>query len=745
MVLTRNGEEVERREFGLAPDAQHMPLPLFEPGPPRQATMECQPGDTVTIDAVIRFGRSELSAYAPIIDRYGQCVYAEFPEKVHSDADLLADIAAEEEILNTMPPSADFDKYGGSLAVGWREEATGFFRVVKRDGYWWLISPEGNPCFYIGMNNVRGPSTPTTSREFLFEWLPPREFPWSAAWIDDPWGLETFEESFVFSTANLIRKYGENDWWVEASEIGHRRLRSWGFTGGGKWDMPYGFVLTPVLWTSVTPTLVGHPDFFDPAVQEVFRSELAGQIEPRRDDPRILGWSYQNEYAAIITGDEIRQILAKPANTPSKRALLDYSLDELYAGALAELAKAWELDVASRDELYAASPVPPDSDIERLRCWYADGWYGFVYATIKDIDPNHLVIAPWCVPAWWENERDWYLQARHCDVMGYDRYAMSYEDAQLARLKREIDVPTFCGEFSFPPTYGFVRGYGAYRSSWADDDADAGQRYYEWVRAAAQDPSCVGLSWFQYRDQPLTGRGPGYGPDLVYGEHYAFGAVTVTDRPKWPLVRRMREANLQAAQWRLAASDRPFLDVPADHWAVREIEAAKAAGLVHGYGDDLYQPSSPVSRDQMAVYLARALAGGDEEVPAGPDQPTFTDVAAEHWAYRHIEYAHQRDVVHGYSDGRYHPEYLLDRGQMAVFIARAVAGGETALAGYLPPETPTFPDVPAESWCYKAVEYLAARALVFGYLDGLYHPEYICSRDQIAVYVARSFGLMSPT
>jgi hypothetical protein len=32
---------------------------------------------------------------------------------------------------------------------------------------------------------------------------------------------------------------------------------------------------------------------------------------------------------------------------------------------------------------------------------------------------------------------------------------------------------------------------------------------------------------------------------------FAFGLVTETDRPTWDLVRAMREANLQAAQWRL--------------------------------------------------------------------------------------------------------------------------------------------------------------------------------------------------
>jgi hypothetical protein len=184
-----------------------------------------------------------------------------------------------------------------------------------------------------------------------------------------------------------------------------------------------------------------------------------------------------------------------------------------------------------------------------------------------------------------------------------------------------------------------------------------------------------------------------------------------------------------------------FLDVPADFWAVNEIEAAKAADLVRGYEDFTYHPEAPVSRDQMAVYLARAVAGGDDAVPPGPDQPSFPDVGVDHWAYRYVEYARSCGIVAGYPDGLYYPEALLDRGQMAVFIARAMAGGESALSSYQPPATPSFPDVPVGSWNYKHVEYTHGQGVVAGYPDGLYHPEAACTRDQMAVYMARAFGL----
>jgi uncharacterized protein (TIGR03437 family) len=69
--------------------------------------------------------------------------------------------------------------------------------------------------------------------------------------------------------------------------------------------------------------------------------------------------------------------------------------------------------------------------------------------------------------------------------------------------------------------------------------------------AAARNPWCIGVGWFQYRDEPVSGRGPGQGSDPVYGENYAFGMVDVGDRPKYDLVEQARAANLVAAQKRL--------------------------------------------------------------------------------------------------------------------------------------------------------------------------------------------------
>jgi hypothetical protein len=190
---------------------------------------------------------------------------------------------------------------------------------------------------------------------------------------------------------------------------------------------------------------------------------------------------------------------------------------------------------------------------------------------------------------------------------------------------------------------------------------------------------------------------------------------------------------------------RGFHDVPKSHWAFEAIMACVDAGIVAGYPDGRYRPDRPVTRDQMAVYIARAIAGGDMSVPAAAGDANFPDVLEDFWAYRHIQYAAASNVVAGYEDGLYHPEYEVTRDQMAVYVARALVAptGEAALADYVPADPHNFPDVPDTFWAYKHIEYCVENDVVMGYEDGLYHPYVVVTRDQMAVYIARAFDLLT--
>jgi hypothetical protein len=494
----------------------------------------------------------------PYVDKYGQKINASWPGKTTSDDDLLQDAKDESAKLKDWSgPAGEYDQYGGWLKAGWHAVGTGYFTVLRHRGVWWLITPLGNPCFYTGLDTApaqQWETTPVTGREGIFAELAPDEGEFADAWGGDAWGQDLGIKTYAFCASNLIRKYGSS-WKDKFHDISLQRLKAWGFVGQGKWGDSYlGVPTTPDLNRTGVPTLAGHPDPFDPATRTSLFNVLSSQITPHIKDPNVVAWSVGNENVEIITPQEIQNILAGEAVVPAKKAMIDYILAQVYHGNLSDIERAWGVQSTAtqpaRDDLYAASsPQISDENIEVMRRFYADSYYALVEATVKSIDPNHLYAGFWMVPGGWENQSDWWLMARHCDIVGYDNYMPTFSDAGLSELFEQVDKPVMCGEFSFPQD-DTDRGFGVFGFADAKSQEEAGRLYETYVAEAAKNPYCVGLNWFQYRDEPVTGRGPGHGSDLVYGENYAFGLVDITDKPKWTLLASVREANLKAANVR---------------------------------------------------------------------------------------------------------------------------------------------------------------------------------------------------
>jgi hypothetical protein len=554
-LRTDTGRKADARWPAQTPGT--LALRMFEPQSPKRIAWTTRSGETLTVIAKVRLTKApDIRTLAPFVDRYGQPVHSEFPGKVKSDADLKAAIADEASHTGKWVRSTRLDRFGGRTDAGWTGGKSGYFSVTKRNGYWWMLSPEGNPLFYVGLCTVDRAAwerTPVTGREYLFAELPPRDGAFEQAWAKSPWGWNDNVDYVSFYTANMVRKYGP-DWYAKTAPAIRRRLDAWGFTGVSKWS-DATLEETPniaVIYYPGVPTLAAHPDVFDPAVQAAFKETLRKQVEPRKTDPWLVGWSVGNERDEIILKSEITGILSKPSS-PAKRAIIDSCLDKTYSGDVSAAATAWKITAGSRDELYASTPAPNDADVELMRHTFADKYYGFLYETVKGLDPNHLYFGFWVVPWWWENQSDWALAAAHCDVLGYDLYSETFSTPDMDRWMREAGKPILCGEFSFPPFENGRRGLGVYSTVSTEDNRDAAGHYRRWLHDAAANPYCVGAGYFQYRDQPVTGRGPGAGANLVIGEHYAFGLVDITDRPKWDLIDSVRTANLAATATRLVS------------------------------------------------------------------------------------------------------------------------------------------------------------------------------------------------
>lgn len=115
----------------------------------------------------------------------------------------------------------------------------------------------------------------------------------------------------------------------------------------------------------------------------------------------------------------------------------------------------------------------------------------------------------------------------------------------------------------------------------------------------------------------------------------------------------------------------PFADA-ADSFARDDIALLAHLGITDGSGDGSYSPGAPVTREQMAAFLARLwrfLDAGATELSEPLDDP-FVDVPDESIAHDDILLLAHLLITSGVDESRFAPEMVVDREQMAAFLAR---------------------------------------------------------------------------
>ncbi|GMV91343.1 MAG: hydrolase [Candidatus Hydrogenedentota bacterium] len=506
------------------------------------------PGAAVAVQVrVVRtFGEAPRFREAipfPFIDRFGQFMHDTWPGKV-ADESALAQNAEQETLeLAAQPVLPGRDEYGG-WADGPQLEASGYFRTEKLDGRWWLVTPSGHLFLSMGMNCVhRGDYTFVTGREDWFSELPPSDDPQLASCYSETSGAHSMAErvggkGVVFNhyRANLIRKYGEG-WDSRWKEVAEQRLTSWGFNTLGNWCD--GQILAESSLPYVATAGVGGafrrieggggywskmPDVFDPSFEEAVKTSVPPNAKRIANDPRCIGIFVDNELAWEAIGDGT---LASPPDQPC-RATLIAMLQEKYAN-LDALNAAWETTASSWDALRAPSVPNPtsQSDLDAYIHAFATRYFTLVRDAVKQEAPNHLymgcrfALVP--LPA-----------AQACaevaDVVSFNFYRRGVgPDSTMA----QIDAPVIIGEFHFG---ALDRGMFHPGLVMSKDQEDRAASYAQYVNSVLDQPNLVGCHWFQYMDQPTTGRS-------LDGENYGIGFVSITDTPYPEMVDVAREVH----------------------------------------------------------------------------------------------------------------------------------------------------------------------------------------------------------
>jgi hypothetical protein len=183
-----------------------------------------------------------------------------------------------------------------------------------------------------------------------------------------------------------------------------------------------------------------------------------------------------------------------------------------------------------------------------------------------------------------------------------------------------------------------------------------------------------------------------------------------------------------------------FDDVAWDYWARDYIEGIYQAGITSGCGGGNYCPVMAVSRAQMAKFLLVAEHGSGYTPPAGTGT-MFLDVGPGHLFVDWIEQLANEGITSGCGGSNYCPDLPVSRAQMAKFLLIAEQG-----SGYTPPAgTGTmFLDVGPGHLFVDWIEQLASEGVTSGCGGGNYCPDYSVARDQMAVFLVRTFDLPIP-
>jgi len=492
---------------------------------------------------------TDAEPFFPFIDSFGQYRHKDWPGKVKSQADLAAQRELEAADLAADPGPKDWDRYGG-WAAGPQLKAAGFFRTEKVNGKWWLVDPEGRLFFSHGIDCVRAlDTTPVEEREGWFEDFPGRQ-PEFAQFLSRGYALKGHyagrsPQCFAFGGANLARKYGPG-WQKTIREVIHKRLRSWGMNTIANWSDPTTCLMrltpyTDAIGSGRTRLIEGSegywgkfPDVFDPSFPDSLRRSMEAKKGASAGDPWCIGYFSDNE---MSWGDELSLALGALRSGPDQAAKKEFIADlkAKYGGnrnaetGIEKLNRVWGTQHASWEALQQSRQAPDKEKArEDLAGFYtkaAEQYFRTVRDTLKAAAPNQLYLGCRFASV---NARAAAAAAKYCDVVSYNLYRHSVADFQF---NGGADVPLIIGEFHFGALDRGMFHTGLVPV--ADQEARA-RAYKEYVQGALRHPQFVGCHWFQYNDEPVTGR--------VYDEeNYQIGFVAVADSPYAETVRACRQ------------------------------------------------------------------------------------------------------------------------------------------------------------------------------------------------------------
>ncbi len=431
-------------------------------------------------------GDAYLEDY-PAYDEFGQSIRCDYPEKVKSLDELKAEWQAEDN-LDDSANAYGYSKYGGYLASRY-DNGTGYFRVVKTDGRWWFVDPEGYLFLSVGVDCVGigqgGSIRDVDNRREIFKELPPEQF-----------SARGRKPQLSFGAWNLTRRYGK-DFEEPANQMVIRRMHRWGLNTIANWSDAGVYTrnemafIVPLGDLGMDAALMSLCDVYAPEYKKHINDSIKDFVSRFNGNPWLIGYFVSNEPAWINQEERLCQIILDGSERPIQKTLQRY------------LDKNGDSPATRRKFILET--------FDTFLCTVSE--------SLKKYDPNHLNLGIRFGDPDTLEEDLLAICKRHFDVFSFNCYQLVPDAKMLDRAAEILDLPMIVGEYHF----GTV-DRGLAQSLWqVDSESERGVAYQYYTENAYSHPNFIGSGYFQWCDQDITGR--------LDGENYNCGMVDVTDRP----------------------------------------------------------------------------------------------------------------------------------------------------------------------------------------------------------------------
>ena len=163
-------------------------------------------------------------------------------------------------------------------------------------------------------------------------------------------------------------------------------------------------------------------------------------------------------------------------------------------------------------------------------------------------------------------------------------------------------------------------------------------------------------------------------------------------------------------------------------WARDAIEILAGNGIIDGTGSG-FEPQRPITRAEFIKIIVKALNLEIKDASGN----VYNDVDKSEWFVDFVECASENNIITGYPDGKFRPNDVISRNEIAVILSRIINNPETL--GSYDLEFQDAKGIP--EWAKDGVKYAVMTNLMKGYEDNTFKGEQPLTRAEAAVVIYR--------